>query len=262
MRGAALIRRHGWPVVVAVLVLLGFALLLVMLFTALDQRAQLNQVKAQSSADRDTINSLASGLTTTEQQLKAHGITPSAAPPAVIISAAPGAPGAAGAQGVPGAPGAVGSPGAQGSPGPVGSTGPSGPAGPQGEQGVQGVAGPQGDQGLVGPQGDPGPAGPPGPSCPDGYSLTPETINGRQALVCEQPASASPSPAPPASPTDTASASPAPTDTGTAPPTLSPAPTAPAAPILPLAVAPGRRPFTPRFALLPLQLVPLPRRTL
>jgi len=95
MRGVRLARRHGWPALVAVLVLLGFALLLAMLFTTLDQRTRLNEVSAQSSAQSRTIGGLAAGLTTTRRQLEAHGISPSAPPPASIIAQA----GPAGPQG-------------------------------------------------------------------------------------------------------------------------------------------------------------------
>lgn len=215
MRGAALARRHGWPVLVAVLVLFGFGLLLVMLVTSLDQRAQLNQVEARSSAQDVTIRSLASGLATTEQQLLAHHISPSAAPPQVIISAEPGvvgpagAAGANGAAGSPGAQGSPGSPGVAGSPGAAGSPGPSGPAGPKGDAGATGPQGPQGDQGPAGPQGA---QGVPGPPCPDGYGQQPETINGHQALVCEQ-----------VTPSASASASPSPSVSGSAAPTAGPA---------------------------------------
>ena len=93
-----LVRRHGWSAAVAVMVLLGFALLLVMLVTTLDQRTQINQVEARSSAQGRTIGDLAVGLTTTRRQLQAHGISPSAPPPASIIAQA-GPPGLQGVQG-------------------------------------------------------------------------------------------------------------------------------------------------------------------
>lgn len=66
--------------------------------------------------------------------------------------------------------------------GPQGSSGPPGPAGPSGV----GQTGPQGPQGVQGSPGPSGAAGSPGPACPSGYQPTQETINGRQALVCEQ----------------------------------------------------------------------------
>lgn len=264
MRGAPLVRRHGWSAVVAVLVLLGFALLLVMLRTTLDQRAQLNQVEARSSAQSVTIGSLASGLATTEQQLEAHHISPSAAPPQVIISAEPGVAGPPGVQGVAGSPGAAGSPGVQGSPGPAGSPGVDGSPGPSGP------AGPQGPQGEPGPAGAQGPQGQPGPACPSGYALQPETINGHQAVVCELPASPSPSASPSASASPTSSppatAGPIPSATDSPTPTAA-GPTA----SLPLAFLQPLDPATPRpgqpggphsgLLLLAPSYLPLSRRT-
>lgn len=100
-------------------------------------------------------------------------------------------------------------------PGPTGATGPGpsdsqvadavavymanhpAPAGPAGPSGSPGKDGAQGAQGVPGSAGPPGPAG---PACPSGYQLTPEKINGNDALVCEQ----SPSPSSPA-PSGTAS---------------------------------------------------------
>ncbi len=99
MRGAGLVRRHGWSAAVTVMVLLGFALLLVMLVTTLDQRAQLNASEARSTRQGAQIDALSSGLATTERQLLAHGISPSAPPPQVIISGVPGASGPTGQQG-------------------------------------------------------------------------------------------------------------------------------------------------------------------
>lgn len=273
MRGAPLVRRHGWSAVVAVLVLLGFALLLVMLMTTLDQRAQLNQVEARASAQSVTIDSLASGLATTEQQLEAHHISPSAAPPQVIISAEPGAVGPPGAQGVAGSPGVAGAPGAAGSPGPAGSPGADGspgPSGPTGPQGEPGAVGPQGPQGEPGPAGAQGPQGQPGPACPSGYALQPETINGHQAVVCELPAPPSPSASPSASasssPPPTAGPLPSPTDSTTPPAPPQPSPTVTMSAFLqPLAsTRPGApSPSGPRSGLLLLapSYLPLSRRT-
>src|ERR1700681_3338947 len=93
----------------------------------------IRHLQAGSQARDREIAALSASLTTTEQQLKEHGISPSAAPPAQVIQGAAGPagangaawnPGAAGAAGSPGAAGTAGSPGAQGSPGPIGSTGP------------------------------------------------------------------------------------------------------------------------------------------
>lgn len=69
---------------------------------------------------------------------------------------------------------------------------PSGPPGPPGPTGV-GETGPQGPQGEPGSAGPSGPAGSPGPACPSGYEPAQETINGHDAIVCEQTPSPSPS---------------------------------------------------------------------
>lgn len=216
----------GVSLFVAAAVLMAF--LILKLGRASDQIGSLNQ--ADAARDR-AIAALADAEASARAQIKSLGGTPGVPPPQVIISGAAGAqgPGPSDAQvqaavdlyllahppsplvpaalveadvtaylalhppapsdaqvatavaafmaAHPAPNGQPGSPGPQGSPG-VGETGPAGPAGAQGPAGEQ---------------------GPPGPACPSGYSQQPETINGHQALVCEQvtaspSASASPSP--------------------------------------------------------------------
>jgi hypothetical protein len=82
--------------------------------------------------------------------------------------------------------------------GPQGVAGQPGAAGPTGAAGEAGAAGKDGETGAAGPTGAQGEQGAPGPACPSGYSPTPETVNGHQAVVCEQPA-----PTPPPSPSPT-----------------------------------------------------------
>lgn len=77
------------------------------------------------------------------------------------------------------------------------AAGPTGPQGPAGVQGEPGAVGPSGPAGPAGKDGEQGTTGAPGPACPSGYSPTPETVNGHNAVVCEQPTSP-PSTSPPA----------------------------------------------------------------
>jgi len=92
------VRRRGlWTSVwaLAVLAVLVLVWMVTRLGAASDQLdAQRRQLDVQSTA----IAQLAAGLGTTEQQLKEHGISPSAPPPASIIAQA-GPPGPPGAQG-------------------------------------------------------------------------------------------------------------------------------------------------------------------
>jgi hypothetical protein len=100
-------------------------------------------------------------------------------------------------------------PPAAGPSGPPGQAGPSGAPGASGADGKDGKDGAVGTQGPAGKDGPNGAAGPAGPACPSGYTQTPETINGHQAVVCEQAASPSPSPSGPASPSPAGLAIPA-----------------------------------------------------
>lgn len=59
----------------------------------------LGNASDQLRAQRQQITDLSAGLTTTEQQLRQHGISPSAAPPAQIVQGATGATGPVGPQG-------------------------------------------------------------------------------------------------------------------------------------------------------------------
>lgn len=275
MRDTPLVRRHGWSAVVAVLVLAGFALLLVMLMTTLDQRTQLNQVEARASAQSRTIDSLASGLATTEQQLEAHHISPSAAPPQVIISAEPGI---AGPAGVPGANGSPGVAGAQGSPGPVGSAGPAGSPGPVGPTGPQGEPGADGQPGASGPQGPTGQDGAPG-SPPAGwafeaggvtYDCVPDDGTPAPHYTCPpRSPSASPSASASSSPPPTAGPIPSRADRPTPPTAATPGPTAAVRstaflqPLAPARYRPTTPPAAPHSGLLLLapSYLPLSRRT-
>lgn len=182
-----------------------FAVALAWLGNASDQ---LNAQRAQIAAQNKAIANLSSGLSTTEQQLKQHGITPSAAPPAQIVQGAAGPPGPQG-------PGpsdvqvqvavdvylAAHPPSANVStdalttvvtaylvqhppaPGPPPSDAqvsgavsaymaahpaPPGPPGPTGNPGPQGSAGATGQTGAQGPVGSPGPQGVQGVPGPPG----------------------------------------------------------------------------------------------
>lgn len=233
------VRRRGLHASMALLTLLA-ALLLVWMVTRLGAASdQLDTQRRQLGAQDTAIGQLAAGLGTTEQQLKEHGISPSAPPPASIIAqagpAGPQGPGPSDAQvqaavdvylGQHPPTGTVPTPAIDAAvtvyltqhppaPGPppsdaqvaaavatymAANPAPSGPPGPQGQPGV-GQTGPAGPQGPVGPAGPQGQAGDPGPACPSGYQLTTETMpSGRTALVCEQPPSPSPSASPSGSP--------------------------------------------------------------
>ncbi len=190
-------QRHWWT---AVLGLLAAGFLAVLLYVMVELSAaseQLDGLRAQQAAQSRTIGSLSSGLSTAESQLSEHGIKPLAPPPQQIIEQ-----------------GQTGPAGAQGAVGPIGATGPSGlpgPSGPSGAPGAAGASGAPGADGAAGPPGPPGPPGAPGadgspgPACPTGYTLAPESINGHDALVCEQPPSTSPSPSGSTLPVPTAS---------------------------------------------------------
>lgn len=286
----------GVGVALVLALVLLFAFLIVKLARASDQIGALNQ--ADVGRDR-AIAALADAESSARDQIKALGGTPGVPPPQVVIS------GAAGPQGIQGPgpsdvqvqsavdvylaqhPPAVDvsaaaldasvaayltqhppAPGPPPSDAQVASAvatymaahpAPSGPPGPQGDPGV-GQTGPPGPQGPAGPQGDPGPA------CPSGYNLTPETINGHQALVCEQPAA---SPSPSSSDSGTPTAGPTPSSSPTAPPSTpasSPAPPPILAPLTTGAavapVTPAHMPHPPTSGLLPLVLgnLWLPRR--
>lgn len=181
--------------------LLGVGLWAAMLLIAGFIAFTLNAVEAsnhrlqQKQATQETvISKLATGLDTTRQQLKAHGVKPSAPAASSIVRGVqgiPGVPGPAGPSGSPGsagspgpsgAPGAPGRNGSNGSPGANGATGRAGPSGAPGAQGSPGpastVAGPAGPAGPQGPRGDTGPQGPKGdtgdqgPAGPPPSSLT------------------------------------------------------------------------------------------
>jgi len=199
------IRDHWWPSAIVLLVIGGMFAVALVFSRLVDASDQLDTLRNQSDTQGRAIDQLSSSLAVTEGQLEEHSISPSAPPPAQIIQgiAGPqGMPGIAGSQGPSGAAGPAGSPGAVG---PSGPPGPSGAAGADGLAGSPGAPGPQGDQGPTGPQ---GPSGPPGPACPDGYQLTPEKINGHDAVVCEViPSSSASASATPAAPSPSPAAS-------------------------------------------------------
>lgn len=184
---------------------IGIALLAYLLWGRHSDDRQIGALQEQQSADAARVALLASAEASARAQLLAHGISPAVAPPQEIIREVAGPAGSPGAQGAVGAPGATGPPGPQGKagpPGPSGAAGLPGSPGPPGSSGAAGAPGSPGPQGSAGPggpsgpEGPQGPTGPPGQTCPSGYSLQPETINGHNALVCEQNATGTPSPTP------------------------------------------------------------------
>lgn len=191
------IRRHLPTSARAVVVVLVFLALAGIALAVNTLEASNRSLQRGQQAQATVISQLASGLDTTRQQLKAHGVKPSAPAASSIVrgvqgvpgvpgpagpSGSPGAAGSPGPSGSPGAPGrngsngSNGSPGAAGSPGPagpsgapgVGATGPAGQAGATGAQGPAGPQGPQGDTGSQGPKGDTGATGP----APSGWTFT------------------------------------------------------------------------------------------
>lgn len=202
------IGRHGWHLAFGVVGLLGLAVVVAIAWFGIEESGQLARLQSQSAGQQQTISSLSSGLTTTEQQLKNHGITPAAPPPDQLTA------GPAGPAGAPG-PGpsdaqvqadvdgyliehppsgtvpasevtsAVAvyleaNPPAAG-PGPTQAqisdavatymaANPA-PAGPAGAAGATGNTGAQGDPGVAGPAGPSGPQGDPGPD-PAGWTWT------------------------------------------------------------------------------------------
>lgn len=202
---------------------IGIALLAYLLWGRHSDDRQIGALQEQQSADAARVALLASAEASARAQLLAHGISPSVAPPQEIIREIAGPAGSPGVQGAAGSSGPPGPQGKAGPPGPSGVAGLPGSPGPPGSPGAAGAPGTPGPEGSAGPSGPPGPEGPPGQNCPSGYSLQPETINGHNALVCEQNTTGTPSPTPTTS-------APAPgTTSNTSPPaapqTSAPAPT-------------------------------------
>lgn len=213
----------------ALFVVVGVAVLA--LRTASDSEKQARQTQA---ADTVAIKQLYAALTATQDQLKAHGITPKAPPPATIVEGIPGAAGQSivGPQGPAGAAGVSPDPAAiaqlvlamvHPSPGPKGDPGTPGKdstvAGPPGVNGQNGANGK--DSTTPGPKGDPGAQGPAGPSpsgwtftAADGtvYDCTPDAAGSTHyscaARQSPPPPSPSPSPAPSQSATSPKQAAP------------------------------------------------------
>lgn len=229
-----------------------FALVFLVAFLFMTVSRASTRIDVLNSADqaRDrAITALADGDATLRAQVRQLGGTPKVAAPAVVIAGAAGPAGPAG----------------------LGIPGPSGPAGVTGPSGAVGPSGPVGPAGSPGADGRDGAPGSP----PAGWSWTdPSGVSydcvqdGRSPAphyTCTAVSTASPSASPTPSDSPSPSATPSPTDTGTPTDSPSPAINPTATPVLPPASqadAPARQPAAPRFALLPLELIPPPRRTL
>ena len=91
---------HGGPVLLAAAALLVTGVIVFMLLVLMGLREQLHAQSvadaAQQQSTATTISNLSAGLSTTEQQLKSHGITPAAPPPAQLMAGPPGPAGATG----------------------------------------------------------------------------------------------------------------------------------------------------------------------
>jgi hypothetical protein len=206
-------RETVWIGAGLMLVLLVVGVAVVALRTAEQANRQLQQEKASEAT---AIGQLSSALQTTQNQLKQHGVTPSAPPPSQIIQGVPGATGPAG-QSIIGPQGPPGKDGVSPDPNAIASAaaklmhpspGPQGPAGPAGQPGANStVPGPQG------PAGEQGPTGPPPSSWTwtwtdsDGvkhtYTCTPVT-SGSTAYSCQETGTSSPSPTPTPAPSQSA----------------------------------------------------------
>lgn len=198
------------------------------------------QLRDANNRQGAAIDRLANGLTTSEQQLKANHISPSAAPPASIIKEVTGASTPSGAQVqeyvdayLAAHPPTASVPLAlvqqdvavyfsthpvSASPDQIASAVAiymaAHPA-PSGAPGSPGATGPPGPAGESGSPGATGPAGPPGPECPTGYS--PATVSapdgsGGTWIVCSAP----PESSPPATSPNPEPSSPAAGESGTA----------------------------------------------
>lgn len=267
------VRRRGLRVSAWALALAAVLVLVWMVSRLGAASSQLDSQRQQLAGQNTAIAQLAAGLGTTEQQLKAHGISPSAPPPASIIAqagpAGPPGPGPSDAQvqaavdvylgqhppsgTVPTAdidaavtvyltahPPAPGPPPTDAQVASAVSTymaahpAPSGPPGPQGDPGV-------GATGPAGPQGEPGRDGAPG-SPPAGWSFE----AGGTAYDCV-PDNGTPAPhytcapqTPSASPSPSSSATPAQTPSPIGTPMLTTAPSPPVpSPTPPAALAPA-----------------------
>lgn len=246
------------------------------------------RLQSQNASRDRAITALSGSLATTEQQLKAHGISPSAAPPAQVIQGATGAqgPGPSDAQvqaavdeylavhppsgTVPAAqveadvtsylalhPPA---PGANASEAQVAAAVAAYmgvhpvPSGPAGSPGASGAAGGQGPVGPAGPQGDQGPAGAQGAQGGQGAPgpACPSGYSQQPEVVNGHNALVCEQDAPPSptpTPSDTSTPAPAPTATPTA------------GPITPAGAPPSRAP-SGALSLFGLQPALLSRRLL
>lgn len=255
------VRRRGLRVSAWALALAAVLVLVWMVSRLGAASSQLDSQRQQLAGQNTAIAQLAAGLGTTEQQLKAHGISPSAPPPASIIAqagpAGPPGPGPSDAQvqaavdvylgqhppsgTVPTAdidaavtvyltahPPAPGPPPSDAQIASAVSTymaahpAPSGPPGPQGDPGV-GATGPAGPQGEPGRDGAPGspPAGWSFEAGGTAYECVPDGGTPAPHYTCP----ARPGPSPSTSPSD--SGPPAPTPSPSSAPTLSAVPSPP-----------------------------------
>lgn len=147
--------------------LLAVGMALLALRSASDANQQLTSDKATEAT---AIGQLSTALQDTQNQLRQHGVEPTAPPPAQIVQ---GVPGMQGIQGIPGPAGPSGPPGGIGPTGPVGATGKTGATGATGPTGATGATGPTGAQGVAGQPGQTGATGPAGPSGPSGANGQP-----------------------------------------------------------------------------------------
>lgn len=231
------LRSHGWRIAMGAVCLAGLLVVLFMLFELGVASDHLDNLRKQFDAQNAQITALSGGLATTEQQLKSHGIAPSAAPPAQILQGAvgPQGPGPSDAQ-VEAAvatylaqhPPAANASTAQvedavsaylsvhpPAPGPgpsqeqiasavsaylIANPPPSGPAGPTGAAGSAGATGPAGPQGPVGPQGASGPP-PAGWTWTDPAGFTYNCVEDNQSpsphYTCTRNTPPAPTPSPP-----------------------------------------------------------------
>lgn len=93
---ADVMRARWWPLALGALSAAVLAVLVWMLLRLGTASSELEALRSRSSVQDATISQLSGGLSTTEAQLRAHGVTPSAPPPAQIVQ---GVAGPAGAQG-------------------------------------------------------------------------------------------------------------------------------------------------------------------
>lgn len=90
------LRTHAGPILLGALVLLVLGVMIFLVVVMAGLRQQLHQQSMDSTAQQQTISNLSDGLATTERQLEAHGIKPSAPSPSQLVVGPAGPAGAAG----------------------------------------------------------------------------------------------------------------------------------------------------------------------